>query len=263
MIRIEKPDNPPPRLAQTGPPATVALCDDYEADPGGFRSGARTHDFNSAIYGHASVKQALLDAQHGKCCFCESKVRHVAHGDVEHFRPKGGFQQRVDGRFERPGYYWLAYDWSNLFFACQICNQSNKRNHFPLRRPTRRARSHHDNVAVEEPLLIDPAQRDPDRYIGFRQEIAFARRNSRDGRTTIELLQLNREPLVEARRDRLTVLRLLNDQRAALRTLAAEADARGSPSVEITDQLRRIDMALADAQGDIAEYAAMARALLA
>jgi hypothetical protein len=46
---------------------------------------------------------------------------------------------------EQPGYFWLAYVWANLFLACQLCNQSFKKNLFPLADPAKRARSHlHD-----------------------------------------------------------------------------------------------------------------------
>ena len=47
-------------------------------------------EFDSSVYGHKTVKKALIEAQHGKCCFCEAKVVHISYGDVEHFRPKGG-----------------------------------------------------------------------------------------------------------------------------------------------------------------------------
>ena len=61
----------------------------------------------------------LLKAQHDKCCFCESKVTQVAYGDVEHYRPKAGYRQEHGAPLGRPGYYLLAYEWSNLMFCCQ------------------------------------------------------------------------------------------------------------------------------------------------
>ena len=60
------------------------------------------------------------------CAFCESKVRHIAHGDVEHFRPKAGYEQ--GHRFNRNGYFWEAYRWENLYYSCQTCNQVYKGN---------------------------------------------------------------------------------------------------------------------------------------
>jgi uncharacterized protein (TIGR02646 family) len=74
----------------------------------------RNFEFKASVYGAKSVKKTLLTAQHGKCAFCESKFEHVAFGDVEHFRPKGGWIQTDGDQLTRPGYYWLAYEWSNL-----------------------------------------------------------------------------------------------------------------------------------------------------
>ena len=121
MIRIVKPITPPSILHTRGRQATRDLCAAYE-------QGERTFDFDRTLFAAPSVKTALQQAQHNKCAFCESKFVHVGYGDVEHFRPKAGFQQGADDTLVRPGYYWLAYEWSNLFFSCQLCNQSFKRN---------------------------------------------------------------------------------------------------------------------------------------
>ncbi|QGM99882.1 hypothetical protein [Methylocystis parvus] len=54
-----------------------------------------------------------------KCAYCEASTSVVAHGDVEHFRPKAL-------------YWWLAYDFDNYLFSCQICNQIYKKDFFPV-----------------------------------------------------------------------------------------------------------------------------------
>ena len=163
MIRIEKSADPPAVLAGRGSDETTGNRDRFDADPDHFRDGTETFDFKSSIYGHDSVKDALRAAQHDKCCFCESKFAHVSYGDVEHFRPKAAVRQSADGPLERPGYYWLAYEWSNLFASCQICNQRFKKNLFPLDNPRSRARSHHDDLGREKPLLLDPGRDEPAR----------------------------------------------------------------------------------------------------
>src|SRR5206468_3497187 len=150
MIRVHRPDDPPPLLKAKGKAATERLCRAF--DEGRHEELRGEKAFDKTVYGHKSVKDALREAQHGKCAFCESKVDHTAHGDVEHFRPKAGYRQSVGAPLESPGYYWLAYEWSNLFFACPKCNQSHKKNLFPLKRPGRRAKSHHHRLEDEEPL---------------------------------------------------------------------------------------------------------------
>ena len=145
MIRVIKPQTAPLILRdpnKRGPKATRKLRGAYD-------HGTRAFTFNSDIYGAKSVKKALIKAQHDKCCFCESKITHVAYGDVEHFRPKGGYRQRPEDELEQPGYYWLAYAWTNLYLSCQLCNQRYKANLFPLKDPDRRAKSHHEDVAAE------------------------------------------------------------------------------------------------------------------
>jgi hypothetical protein len=65
------------------------------------------------------AKNQLRAESDGKCAYCEGKASHVAHGDVEHYRPKSK-------------YWWLAYCYDNYLYACQVCNQSYKGNEFPV-----------------------------------------------------------------------------------------------------------------------------------
>jgi hypothetical protein len=80
----------------------------------------KKHAFKSG-YWKAAKKQIKAES-FGKCAYCEAPVDAVAHGDVEHFRPKGK-------------YWWLAYCYDNYVFACQICNQSFKGEEFPCHGP--------------------------------------------------------------------------------------------------------------------------------
>ncbi len=102
VIRILKPAEPPAVLASKGKVETDKNCAAYEADPAVYDSGAETFNFDSGIYGHESVKAALIQTQNKKCCFCESKITHIAYGDVEHFRPKAGYRQYPDDPLGRP-----------------------------------------------------------------------------------------------------------------------------------------------------------------
>jgi hypothetical protein len=250
VIRVHRPRRAPAILLNKGKAATKQLLEEYDG-------GARQFTFNAGIYGAASVKAALGTAQHGKCAFCESRVTHIAYGDVEHYRPKAGHRQTDGDPLRQPGYYWLAYRWSNLLFACQICNQRFKKNLFPLKDPARRALSHHHDLKAEEPLLIDPARTTPSVHLRFREEYAFARRSSLIGETTIELLGLNRPELVEFRRDRLEKLKLLAAIRDHLTSLPKSERSRSDIA-----HLRKLQAALEHAVSETAEYAAMARVAL-
>lgn len=72
-------------------------------------------DVYHSRYKMQDIKTALQEIYHSKCAFCEQKIEFP---QVEHFRPKNI-------------YYWLAYSWDNLLFACLGCN-SSKNNHFEI-----------------------------------------------------------------------------------------------------------------------------------
>jgi hypothetical protein len=78
-------------------------------------------EFNSNVW-KAAKPQLKLETG-GKCAYCESPTDTVAHGDVEHYRPKSK-------------YWWLAYCYENYLYACQICNQVHKGDEFPVHATT-------------------------------------------------------------------------------------------------------------------------------
>ncbi len=154
--------------------------------------------FDSKIYGHKVVKSALKTAQHGKCAYCEAVFSGNASGDVEHFRPKGYSQQSKGAAKVYPGYYWLAYTWSNLLYTCELCNRPVKRNLFPLKDPATRARRSTDALTTEEPLLIDPTgPDDPRNHIRFRYNKPYG--ITERGRMTVTTMGLDRVQMDDPR----------------------------------------------------------------
>ena len=185
-------------------------CEAYDLSTANYQNGSKTFVFKRDIYAHKSVKDMLKNAQYGKCCFCEGKSNAFAPKDVEHYRPKGAVRQDENSSVLKPGYFWLAYSWQNLYWCCQFCNRSHKRDYFPLRDPAKRARSHSDNLAEEEPLIVDPGGADdPREHIRFRREHAVGVTDI--GRTTVRVVCLNRPDLVEERLGRLAELGRLLD----------------------------------------------------
>lgn len=114
--------------------------------------------------GWSLLKDWLSGLSGGKCWYCEAKsLRAVL--DVDHFRPK--LAVTVDGVSVKghDGYWWLAYEWKNYRLSCQRCNRpitdhsggpSGKRNEFPLRDESKRARDAEHSIELEEPRLLDP-----------------------------------------------------------------------------------------------------------
>jgi uncharacterized protein (TIGR02646 family) len=207
MIRIIKPIQAPKILTTRGAAQIQQDCAAYDASPTDYRSGEKTFNIDTKIYGAESVKQALRRAQYDKCCYCEDKkFLATSYGAVEHYRPKGAVQQARGQKKEYPGYYWLAYDWNNLLFSCTTCN-TKKRDLFPLRDNNARARSHADDIAMEQPFLVNPAVDNPRDHIRFRE--GDPDHLTEIGRITIQVLCLRRPALDEARRERLAELKSL------------------------------------------------------
>lgn len=252
MIRVRKRNEAPAKLAEG-----TALVEEHnkaiDDRPGIAGSERETFKFKKAIYGHKSVKDALKEDQCHKCCYCEGYFAGHASGDVEHYRPKAYSLQTTGGRRVYPGYYWLAYSWSNLYYSCEICNRVRKRNLFPLRNPAHRARGPGDRLEDEDPLMLDPGGAlNPRDHIRFIDMVPHGITDI--GKRTIEVLGLNRNELIRAR---LTAWKLL---------VSLDRVARWPDHVVVTDELRE---ARRDAQAELkelikpeSEYSAMAQDFL-
>ena len=250
MIRVARPPTKPEILLTKGAEHTEQDKAAYDTDPDGYCSANKTFKSKKTIYGHKSVKRALRDVQHSKCCYCEAKFGATYYGDVEHYRPKGAVKQSEISNKEYPGYYWLAYDWDNLLVSCKICN-TDKGCLFPLIDETTRARNHRDDIEKEQPVFINPVIDDPREHIIFRREepIPITER----GLKTIEYLKLRRPDLQEARREWLTVLEDLRDLIVA---------GENSDNPNMLDQTKKAKKHLEKVNCPEAQFSSMAKDFL-
>jgi uncharacterized protein (TIGR02646 family) len=247
VIRIRKTGPIPAKLVKDGKNKRRSHCSAYTRDPVAYQTGKKKFEFFPLIYAHKSVKQTLIALQHGKCCFCDRLIG--IDGDVEHFRPKQAYKHGKS--LQRPGYYWLAYEWDNLYLSCPACNQRHKQNLFPLENPTARATNHKQRIDPEQPLLIDPGKENPEEFIGFRGEMAFAIDGNQKGQVTINSLRLNQRSLPEARLQRLQLLKGLY----GVILLAAKKPA----DIELQQVAKDAKDALEKAVRDSSEFTAAAR----
>ncbi|MEO4175480.1 HNH endonuclease [Acinetobacter pittii] len=138
-------------------------------------------------YSDPEIKQKIIKETSGKCAYCESKLLHTQHGDIEHIYPKSLYQSK-------------RYEWDNLTLACTICNQ-NKSNKDP-------------NLNS----ILNPYIDEPEKSIIFAGAIAY--HSDIKGSCTITYLDLNRTELIEERNERFkdieTILNKLNDIRLPL-----------------------------------------------
>lgn len=153
-----------------------------------------SRNFDGSIYNGNGVKTKLLEDQNGKCAYCEVTMAGD-YGAVEHYRPKTGWKENNNDELHSPGYYWLAYEWTNFLCSCDKCNSAaRKGNLFPLRNPATRDIANKD-ISQEVPLIINPAEEDPGKFLRFNEYIATPAKideiDSDKGRSTIEIFDLN------------------------------------------------------------------------
>ena len=163
---------------------------------------------NSLGWRHKQLRVALADLFHNKCAYCESKLSSISPFEVEHFRPKQGAVD-LEGNFFSAHYWWLAYEWRNLYTVCMPCNRS-KRNRFPVTGPRAVLETPYEDLGHEQSLLLDPCVDKPGKHLVFDERGRIASEHER-GQITIEILGLNRSPLVKARRKAYTSLSELWD----------------------------------------------------
>ncbi len=198
----------PKVLAEKGKELTAANKDAFLKNPQGYiahvkapqsRHDKNTFDIKPEVYGSQEVKKALDNIQNGMCCYCESYYEASGKGEVEHFRPKMGYQQDKSDLFHRPGYFWLGYEWSNLMYSCKNCNENYKKNFFPLKDNSKRANPGTSfSIDNEEPLLVNPyEEKEPEKHFGFSGGIEFG--ITEEGKKSVEYYGLDRGPLNEER----------------------------------------------------------------
>lgn len=194
----------------------------------------------SALYREVAVTAALEELFHRKCAYCETSISNQSW-DVEHYRPKG----RVAERRDHPGYYWLAYTWSNLYPACEFCNQrrrdkpvwgdlryadtAGKLDQFPLEDESARALDHQGDTGAERPLLLDPCAEDDDPEEHLRYDVQgqiHATPGDPRAAATIAICHLHRRRLRDLRREKIDMTTRLLTSIAKARNAGNEDLAR-------------------------------------
>jgi len=204
------------------------------------RTGASGLRINKSyiVYADRQVRKQLIKMFNGKCAYCESRITSIYNGDIEHFRPKGGYGNV--NPITKPGYYWLASDWDNLLFACPFCNQVNtheirengivvevvlgKLNQFPLETENNRLNYSHGNIyfanrpayklafELEENdrLLLNPCTNtDIEKYFKYEDigiivpAIGLNPYEEKKAKTSINVYALQRIGLVQAREEKI------------------------------------------------------------
>jgi hypothetical protein len=140
--------------------------------------GDKSSEAQRSRYRHVQIKTALIEETHGKCAYCESKLRHVTFGDVEHVTPKSRVPERT-------------FDWENLTLACDVCNQRK------------------GSTRTCADSFVDPYAGEPSEHLIFHGPLLCSIPGSTAGLLTEWTLDLNRAALVERRKERIEALQAL------------------------------------------------------
>ncbi len=190
----------------------------------------RAKKFKFEAYGGDDVREALNQLFGYKCAYCESFYGPMQPVAVEHWRPKGEVET-ANGTI-KPGYWWLASEWTNLLPSCTDCNSARyhtlpdgtavklgKGNLFPvatLVRPLRPGVEDDEGALLLHPC-VDPH---PEEHLEFlahgllRAALAAGGAESAKGSASIPVYGLMRPLLVQARKQRyLTLMREIHELR--------------------------------------------------
>ncbi|EJQ32368.1 TIGR02646 family protein [Bacillus toyonensis] len=143
------------------------------------------------------LKLALEDVFQGKCAYCESIIKNVnSYGRINHYRPsKGAYFNEY---YSPDHYWWLKYEWSNLYYVCPLCN-SKKHKKFPILGKPAPIGAVGSELLSEDPLILDPCSDIPENHLIYNEN-GEVHSKTRKGQYTISLLGLNREQLVDERK---------------------------------------------------------------
>jgi uncharacterized protein (TIGR02646 family) len=146
----------------------------------------------------SDIKKELLLKTNSKCAYCESGFIN-AISFIDHYRPNYSAAD-LEGKISTDHYWWLSFNWSNLYPVCQVCN-SNKKNYFPIskERATVRYYAKETLFNKENPVFIDPEFENPEEHFYYDEEGIIYSKTKR-GKITIDLIGLNRGELIESRK---------------------------------------------------------------
>ncbi|MEH6681674.1 MAG: AAA family ATPase [Sediminicola sp.] len=150
--------------------------------------------FNKEI--DKELKKYLHKVFHGKCGYCEIKISSPEIGTVDRYRPNNGVRDKNE--FHQDLYWWLAFEWENLIYACKECNQY-KGNYFPIKGS--RALNEKDDFEKEHRMLLNPYLDELGTHLNYlHSDSGHIGALTDEGNQTIELLRLNRTDLIEGRK---------------------------------------------------------------
>lgn len=198
MIYIDRKKVPIPKVLGAEPMTSIlSKMESFYGTPPSERSQSR-FDFGLESLENKLLMEDLVTLFNNKCAYCESSIGPKDIAELGRFRPPSG-ARGLEKDFDEDHYWWLSFDWHNLYLVCQTCSR-HKASWFPVEGERAKNGTPYDLLSSNEsPLLIDPCYDNPEEHFVFREEGVVDIRSSR-GKVTIDLLDLNRDTLRKGRR---------------------------------------------------------------
>src|SRR6185503_17962939 len=207
----------------------------------------------SNLYKSGKIKKEFFFAKAGpfggRCAYCECYLNDFQHPDIDHFRPKKAVTDKDDNpavildkdgnKAHHQGYYWLAYEASNLLPTCKICNEPSaidgrkigKHNRFPVEADHYAVAP--EGIPDEKPLLVNPTQEDPAQHLSVDLRTGLMTHCSPRGDMCIQIFGLNlRDQLVHDRK------KAIDEVKAKLDTIIHNPDEAAKQRA--ADELKNI-----------------------
>ncbi len=158
-------------------------------------SGKSRPDFSK--YGHSEISETLRSISFNKCYYCERKLTDI-HSEIDHYIEVSDTTGKA-----------LAFDWENLFLACQNCNNKFPNSKIPVNQAL--------NPFYDSDYEIES-------HLTFENEIITAQNNSEIGLRTIQKFKLDSDSL-----DKIRSKHLLNFKDVLLKIRENQIANQGRP----------------------------------
>ena len=166
----------------------------------------RRSPFDESLIYNGEVRDALRTLFADKCAYCESRS-YYNEMSTEQLRPRRLSDRREDITSH---YAWLSYDWENLYWVCADCSK-RKGARFPVDGQLARPFSTVSEArSTERARFIDPCFDDPRAHLRLSYDGDYLTLSEK-GTETLNLLDLNRPALRDARQETIRQLHHLLD----------------------------------------------------
>ncbi len=151
----------------------------------------------SLKFADPEVRESLRMLFYDKCAYCEMPISFEIGGAyLDRFRPYSNAIGQT-GEVDPDHYWWLAFEWENMFSCCAQCNRA-KGSRFPIAGGRATPNTYSDMLEDEHPLLLNPCVDFPSEHLIFSKDGLVSGRTMK-GKITIEIFALNRPELVRLR----------------------------------------------------------------